>query len=86
MKKPTIYDIKRGHDGYYFNKDTLRFFKQTMKSFTVFKTNKDDIFMTSAKAGKHTSICYWRRIPEGVHCGKFEKLGTNAPEGVEVIS
>lgn len=43
MKKPTIYEIKRSGvlGKYFFNRDTLRFFGQTMSSFKTDWHNKD---------------------------------------------
>lgn len=38
--KPTIYDIKYCVGGYFFSRDSMKFFGQTMKDFKV-KTNKD---------------------------------------------
>jgi len=39
MKKPTIYEIKRltkESAPYFFSKDTMKFFNQTLKDFKVF--------------------------------------------------
>lgn len=48
MKKPTIYDIKYAtleKCPYFFSRDTLSFFGQTMKSFTVKKSSQGRIFI-----------------------------------------
>jgi hypothetical protein len=46
MKTPTIYEIKRlverqaiidGKQSYYFSKDTMKFFKQTLRDFKVMR-------------------------------------------------
>jgi hypothetical protein len=71
MKKITIYDIKRGHDGHFFDRDTLKFFKQTLKDFSVYKQG-NDVFKTVAPCQFGESIHYWRAKPLGV----FELLGT----------
>ena len=44
MKKPTIFEIKQSGvlGEYFFSRDTLRFFGQTMASFKVDWHNKDD--------------------------------------------
>ena len=43
MKKPTIYEIKQSGvlGEYFFSRDTLRFFGQTMASFKVDWQNKN---------------------------------------------
>ena len=34
-RKPTIYDIKRGSIGHFFDRESMRFFGQTLKDFKV---------------------------------------------------
>lgn len=48
MQKPTIYEIKRSviaTSPYFFDRQTMRFFNQTMKDFTVVKSPTDRIFL-----------------------------------------
>ena len=52
MNKPTIYDIKYmtiDTSPYFFTRDTLRFFGQTMRSFGVYNTDDDNKYLISAK-------------------------------------
>jgi hypothetical protein len=77
-KKPTIYQIARGNDCYYFSRETLRFFGQTLSSFSVYKTGEAGVYKTSAERPFGESICYWRDL--GLN--KFERLGScYKPEG-----
>ena len=53
MKKPTVYEIKAALAGnpdetHFFDRATLRFFGQTMKSFRVTKTDRPGVFRLSA--------------------------------------
>lgn len=51
MKKPTIYEIKReveARGSFYFSKDTMRFFRQTLRDFKVYKTTDPNIFNIQA--------------------------------------
>lgn len=51
MKKPTIYEIKRATlktAPYFFNTKTLKFWGQTMKSFSVWKTDDPNKFLIEA--------------------------------------
>ena len=53
MKKPTIYEIKRltaKTNPYYFDKQTMKFFKQTLSMFKVYRTSTEGIFRISAPA------------------------------------
>ena len=53
MKALTIYDIKKlssETSPYYFSKDTLEFFGQTMKDFKVTKVENKNIYKISAKS------------------------------------
>ena len=58
MKKPTIYDIKRllvcrdGSPSKYFDRETLRFFGQTMRDFAVYETEEKHVFKMVAKSKK----------------------------------
>lgn len=48
MNKPTIYDIKaatQAESPFYFDLKTLKFFGQTLKSFTVAKSPKGNIYI-----------------------------------------
>lgn len=57
MKTPTIYDIKYDtmeKSPYFFTRKTMRFFKQTMRSFHVNKTDNAGIFYL------------WARMPYGI--------------------
>lgn len=48
MKKPTIYDIKAmtlENAPFYFTRDTLKYFGQTMKSFTVAQSPKGNVYI-----------------------------------------
>jgi hypothetical protein len=48
MKKPTISEIKSNteiNSPYFFSRDTLKFFGQTMKSFKVYKDSNNRIFI-----------------------------------------
>ena len=48
MKTPTIYDIKydtQEKSPYFFSRDTLKFFGQTMKSFKVVQSPTGRIFI-----------------------------------------
>ena len=49
IKKPTVYDIKRElvNAPYFFDRRTLRTFRQTLKSFTVHRLT-DTTFLLSA--------------------------------------
>lgn len=50
MRKPTIYEIKRltkEKATYFFSKDTMKFFNQTLKDFKV-ETMEDGRFKISA--------------------------------------
>ena len=49
MKTPTIYEIKRDYqehnpNGHYFDRDTMRWFGQTLRDFHVNKTEKEGVF------------------------------------------
>lgn len=53
MKKPTIYEIKAAlsqseDENHFFDRKTLKFFGQTMKSFRVTKTDRPGVFRLSA--------------------------------------
>ena len=53
MKKPTIYEIKAAlsqseDENHFFDRATLRFFGQTMKSFRVTKTDRPGVYRLSA--------------------------------------
>lgn len=41
---PTIYDIKRNHRGFFFSKETMAFFGDTLKNFGV-KTINGHIYV-----------------------------------------
>ena len=48
MRKPTIYDVKLDtakHSPHFFDRDTLRFFDQTMKDFSVIKSPQGRLFI-----------------------------------------
>lgn len=51
-KKPTIYDIKyltRGTSPHFFTRQTMKFFGQTMKSFSVYKTSNSNVWRICAE-------------------------------------
>jgi hypothetical protein len=58
MRKPTIYEIKRATaetSPYFFSRETLKFFGQTMKSFRVTRcTDGRFYFYASRKTGGYT--------------------------------
>lgn len=52
MKKPTIYEIKYAtlkSSPHYFSRETMKFFGQTLKDFSVYKTSDPNKFLISAK-------------------------------------
>jgi len=53
MKKPTIYQIKRRTSEtapYFFSRQTMRFWGQTLKDFKVYKTETPHLFLIEAKS------------------------------------
>lgn len=65
MKTPTIYEIKRltaETSPYFFSRQSLKFFKQTMKSFRVTKVPEGK-FLIRAEIGNlfPNSTCYHRK-------------------------
>tara|TARA_R100001443_G_scaffold8555_1_gene17941 strand:- start:1608 stop:1823 length:216 start_codon:yes stop_codon:yes gene_type:complete len=62
MKKPTIYEIKRltkDKAPYFFSRDTMRFFGQTLKDFKV-GSFKDGRFKITAKSwGGNETVRYF---------------------------
>ena len=51
MKKPTIYEIRHRttrNQPHFFDRETLKFFGQTMSSFSVEKTEEEEVFYVSA--------------------------------------
>ena len=55
MKKPSIYEIKRRTSEtapYFFSRQTLKFWGQTMKSFKVYKTDEPHLFLIEGAKGK----------------------------------
>lgn len=65
MQKPTIYEIKRltkEKAPYFFSKDTMKFFNQTLKDFKV-ETMKDGRFKISADSfGENETIRFFNPI------------------------
>jgi hypothetical protein len=61
----TIYEIKertKETSPYFFSKDTMRFFGQTMRSFSVIK-QADGKYLITAKSGKQwTETHYTKRL------------------------
>ena len=54
-QKPTIYDIKRytlDSGPYFFSRDTMKFFKQTLKDFRITKLSFNKWYIL-AKSGAH---------------------------------
>jgi hypothetical protein len=54
MKKPSIYEIKRRTSKtapYFFSRQTLKFWGQTMKSFKVYKTEVPHLFLIEGAKG-----------------------------------
>lgn len=78
-KKPTIADIANNcNSEYYWTLKTMRFFGQTRKSFSVFRTSEENVWGTSARGKFGTvSIHYWRKVVKfGFHYS-FESLGNH---------
>ena len=69
MLKPTIADIANNQatDNHYFDKKTMKWFNQTRRSFSVFRTEDPEIFGTSAVMKDHNgqfmgiSRAYWKK-------------------------
>jgi len=65
MRKPTIYEIKRltkEKAPYFFSKDTMKFFNQTLKDFKV-ESVKDGRFKISADSfGDNETIRFFNPI------------------------
>jgi len=65
MRKPTIYEIKRlakEKAPYFFSKDTMKFFNQTLKDFKV-ESVKDGRFKISADSfGENETIRFFNPI------------------------
>lgn len=58
-KKPTIYEIKRNVDStgsYFFSRDTLKAFNQTLKSFHVTRCDDGRFFINSPSYSRYTGI------------------------------
>ena len=55
MKTPTIYDIKYQvqRTSHYFERDTMRFFGQTLKDFHVKKSPQGNIFIYAPGWNEH---------------------------------
>lgn len=69
MKTPTIYDIKydtQGKSPYFFSRDTLKFFGQTMRSFHVRKSPSGRIFIYAPMIDyrKHFMGYTWREYKD----------------------
>jgi hypothetical protein len=75
----TIYDIKYRlkNAPHFFDHDTLKFFKQTMKSFHVNKTDTLGIYYVWAEGFYHTTERYFNAF-DNMFYGSYEK----AAEGV----
>lgn len=77
-QKPTIYDIKRcsyADSPYFFTRDTMRFFKQTLKDFRVYKEgfNKWHIVALSKfEHGTHKTERYFSFT--GFNIGKLSNV------------
>jgi hypothetical protein len=55
MKTPSIYEIKRrtiDTAPYFFSRQTLKFWGQTMKSFKVYKTDVPHLFLIEGAKGR----------------------------------
>jgi hypothetical protein len=55
MKTPSIYEIKRRTietAPYFFSRQTLKFWGQTMKSFKVYKTDVPHLFIIEGAKGR----------------------------------
>lgn len=86
MKKPTIYDIKYylSNAPYFFERKTLKFFRQTMRDFRVYTTDKKNIFMVvgtgrDCNGTKMESTYYFERFTkisaQGIeYTDRFEKI------------
>jgi len=65
MRKPTIYEIKRltkEKAPYFFSKDTMQFFNQTLRDFKV-ESMKDGRFKISANSfGENETIRFFNPI------------------------
>lgn len=65
----TIYEIKRRSQAkkpYYFSKDTMKFFGQTLKDFKVYKL-KNDMYQFRAKSwGNNETIAYFDAVTNDI--------------------
>ena len=61
MRKPTIYEIKRltkEKAPYFFSKNTMKFFNQTLRDFKV-QSLKNGRYKVSAKSGSNITIRFF---------------------------
>ncbi len=64
MRKPTIYEIKRltkEKAPYFFSKNTMKFFNQTLRDFKV-ESLKNGRYKISAKSGNNKTIRFFNPI------------------------
>ena len=70
MRKPTIYNIRNGYEAlakqngaeaHFFDRSTLRFFKEHMSDFKVIKTDNPRVFGVRTK---HT-VHYFEAVGDG---------------------
>ena len=65
MKKPTVAEVKaayqnsQGADGHFFDRDTMQFFGDTMKSFAVYR-NGDDLYLYRKPTARVNVFGKWR--------------------------
>lgn len=82
-RKPTIHEIRAGYEAqaridgkeaHFFDRDTLKFFHETMRGLTVEKTKIDGVFAVQTRHSVH----YFARL-DGPNPG-YRHLGTTTPE------
>jgi len=86
MHKLSIYDLRAGYEAYaanqdkpshFFDRQTLKFFHETMKSLRMGRTSDPRIYTVTTRHNMH----YFRIVGDGDY-PFFELLGTTRPEGL----
>lgn len=71
MKTPTIYEIKadyeakKGNDGHFFDRATMKFFGDTMKTLGTYTDETGAVYVYRKRANKpHMPLTHWLWNPE----------------------
>lgn len=77
-KRLTIYDIKRIYEekqkGYFFTHDTMKFFHQTLRSFSIHKIDDNNYYISAPMKDHNNKIMGYTRRNFVVDTGELETI------------